>query len=554
MKFAWQVMACLCSLATLSGCMTMDITQPQYQDKAQAKVDEARQKTQPSFFIRKGDQLNYVLKQIGAIDGKVYILTSDPLALDGESSAIYSIDDLKMYMEAHGYELLVEPVREDSPYQRVSVRKLELDVTPQMTACKATLYGDLPLGFALTDICREAGLKCTYDDPGALAYAGVLYTMSFSGSCLEGLDYLAKKGGLVVNRKRDEVVIRMMESAVIDLGLPLRDRKIALDILADSGNNNNNGTYSGTSSNNSSVYGNGTNSSGEKSSQSLYYTDYIRNVKLLLNSMKTPFGTWNYLPETGQIFIRDRAEAVAAMKESLNRMVQSMQTRFLVRVMFYRLTVNKDRQVEGSYVRQISDKWHVKFGGGNITNPDVSFGKDVIIDFLSQFGTIETFDEYEMMLQAGMPQTIKIANNREYVRNISTVTTGVSGTVTEGLDQANATDGAFITIQARAAESGRIAIDMGAFINKLDGFDETKTASAVVKSQRSFERTFDSMAIVDEKVPYLMTITRQKGRDDASHAIPGLENTGVLGALLGGFRKDNSTESYIIVVLEAEKR
>jgi len=526
-------------------------------------VDEAK-KSIPSFSVRQGDSLTQALRALGALDGKVYILDGDSFILPGNSAPIKSADDLVTFLEAHGYAMTVETVREGSPYARVRVAKARPEISDKLRSCKAMLSGDIPLGFAVTDVCREAGLHCTYSDPGALAYAGVLYTMSFNGSCLDALDYLSKKGDLVMARKGDEVNIRMMDTAVIDLGLPLRDRKLALDILADgriSGSINGGATTgmtTGATGTTGQTYG-ASAASGAKGVQSLYYTDYIRNIRTMLDSMKTPFGTWNYLHETGQIFVRDRAEAVSSVKETLNRMAQAMQNRFSVTLTLYRLTASKDRQIEGSISRTINDSLVAAFGGGKLPKPGSSIdynksGTRSVLGLLSEWGTIETLDSYDLMLQAGVPQTLKVAKNKEYIRNVSTTATGVSGAVTSSVEQANATDGSFIAMHARMADGGRISVDVGAYVNKLDGFDVTQTTSSMVKSQNSFERTFDSMAVVDEGVPYLMAAISQNTRDDAVSTLPGLEDTGLFGALMGGYRKDASQHSYILVVLEARKQ
>lgn len=562
-----QVLAISGAMA-LSGCMSMpmNITEPKMQGKVELTVEKARL-AQPFFTVRQGDSLTQALRALGNLDGKVYILGGDSFILPGNSAPIKNIEDLSHYLDAHGYLIESKQVRSDSPYVQVEVRKAQPAISTKLQSCKANLSGDVPLGFAVTDICREADLHCTYADPGAQAYAGVLYTMSFSGNCLDALDYLSKKGNLVMSRKGDEVSIRMMETAVIDLGIPLRDRKLALDILAEGRINGTSGASS-TGANGSTPGastaggGQGTNggaAGGGKGVQTLYYTDYIRNIHNMLESMSTPFGTWNYLHETGQIFVRDRAEAVTSIKETLNRMARAMQSRFAVTLTLYRLKVSKDRQIEGSVTRAINDKLNFSFGADKIVSPlgMIDYEKrntKAVVNLLSEWGTIETLDSYDLMLQAGVPQTLKVAKNKEYVRNVSTTSATVTGTVTASVEQANATDGAFIAMQARMADGGRIAVDVAAYINKLDGFDMTQTTTSIVKSQNSFERTFDSLAVVDEGVPYLMAAISQESRDDTVNTLPGLEATGLIGPLLGGYRKDSNEQSYILVVLDARKQ
>lgn len=449
-------------------------------------------------------------------------------------------------------------------YARVSIRKIEARarVKASSASCRVHLVGALPMGPVISDICRASGATCSYVDAGASAYTGVVYPMSFEGNCADALEYVGQKADLAVNFTDNQVEFKMMETATIDLGIPLRDRKVALDIIA-STSGNGNGTSQGTTNSATTTDGSTASSSvvgSGKSLQSGYQTHYLQSVRAVLESMRTPFGTWNYLPETGQIFIRDRAEAVDAIRNALNRMAQTFQSRFSVTITLYRVNMTGDVQVSSSLIRQINNQLSMQVGiGSAIADPQGVFtysGKKTqsVIKVLSTLGNIETLDNYTLNLQAGIPQTLKIAHNTEYVRNISTTTVASSSSVSSSVEQANATDGSFLTVQARQAEAGKIAVDYGVFINQLEGFDTTQTSTATVKSQLGFERTFDTASVVEDGVPYVSTLVSNKSRNDTQSSVPGLDRLGFIGALLGGDKTDSTANSYIAVVVEAVRQ
>lgn len=545
--------------------------------KIQASAEQAKADVVKSINLRAGDTLASAFRAMGLLDGHTYILDGDAaLPLPGNSAKIANSNDLIKYFEAYGRTVTLTNV-DDSSYVRVAVTKNEGRARVTAAAdCPVVLSGVIPMGPMIDAIGRQAKLNITYADVGATAYAGVLYPVGYRGTCAGALEYLGRKADLAVTFGDTGVEFQMMDTATIDLGIPLRDRKIVLDILAD-GRIANSGTgtgstgTTGTSGTTSGVYGgsgqSGVQSGGGKSLQSVYATNYVQSVKAVLDSMRTPFGTWHYVPETGQIFIRDRAEAVAAAKVSLSRMAQAFQGRFEVTLTLYRMTVSKDRQISGSITRMINENLTATFGApaaiianamGTINYDNSGTGatktRKGVVQLLSEWGAIETLDTFSLTLQAGIPQTLKIANNTEYVRNVSTTTTGSVGTVTASIEQANATDGSFVSMQARQAEAGKIAVDYGAFINRLDGFDITKTQTSEVKSQRGFERTFDTMAIVDDGIPYVASIVSQKSRNDKQATLPGLEETGAVGPLLGGNREDVSAKTYIVVMVEARRQ
>ena len=289
------------------------------------------------------------------------------------------------------------------------------------------------------------------------------------------------------------------------------------------------------------------------------------SIGMPLSSTRSPFGTWHYVPETGQVFIRDRAEAVAATRASLNRLAQAFYGRYEVTLTLYRMTTSNGLQVSGNIASKINSEMAVSFGSAAASVAGATLGATYngsrnksVFQLLSRFGAVETLDTFALTLQSGIPQTLKVANNTEYVRNVSVTSTGTTGATTSSVEQANATDGAFVTMQARQAEVGKIAIDFGAFINRLDGFDTTQTTTSVVKSQKGFERTFDTMAVVDDGVPYVASVVAQKTRTNNTDTLPGAE--GATGALanvvpaVAGSKTENAGQTYIVVMIEARKQ
>lgn len=568
------------SVLALSACSsTPPAAVPEFRGTLDTKVTEAKAMVPPSIVFRSGDTYASAFRSLGLLDGNHYIVEGDATqALPGNSTPIHSVDEVMSYFTAYGLKLGVTPM-EGTKYVRVKVTKaLNSGVAKASRKCPVVLSGSVPIGAAITAIADKAGLDVSYADSGATAYSGVVYPVGYKGSCAGALEYIARKADLSVSFTDTSVEFRMMDTAAVDIGLPLRDRRIALDILADgsiqqrsaNGSSGVTGANPASTTNSISSSASGTNN-GSKSLQSSFMTNYLASVRSILESTRTPFGSWHYAPETGQVFIRDRAEAVAAARSNLNRLAQAFYGRFEVTLTLYRMTTTKGLQVSGNIAHKINSELSLSFGNPAASVAGNTFGvafdntanggnnrTKSVMQLLSQFGAVETLDTFALTLQAGIPQTLKVANNTEYIRNVSTTSTGTTGITTASIEQSNATDGAFVTMQARQAEVGKIAIDFGAFINRLDGFDTTQTASSVVKSQRGFERTFDTMAVVDDGVPYIASVVAQKSRNDATSTLPGAEGaTGPLSYVIpavAGSKSDASAQTYIIVMVEARKQ
>ena len=549
---------CQATAATAPTGVHVPVLQQTVEEKIKGAVESGQK---PSLIFRGGEPLATVLRSLGMMDGKTYILDGESQTLPGPSAKIYNVHGLESYFKAYGKSLELITV-ENSPYVRVKIKQEE-PASKQLANkdCNVKMFGTVPVGQTASDIAAHAQLHLTYADTGSTGYASVVYPVSYQGPCANALEYLGKKSDLTVNFNDSGVEFRMMDSATIDIGIPLQNRKIAMDILADgkSGGGGSTPSASGTGTSSAPTASGG---GGSKSAQTSYVTDYAASIKSMLDSTKSPFGSWNYVPETGHIFIRDRADAVAAAKANVNRMAQSFQSRFEVTLTLYRMTVSKDKQINGSLAGVINNALSINFGLANVLQRSTAsvsvLGEKSAFQVLSEWGAIETLDSFSMTLQAGIPQTLKVANNTEYVRNISSTTAGTTGAVTSTIEQANATDGSFVTIHARQTEAGKIAVDYGAFINRVDGFDTTQTSTSVVKSQRGFERTFDTLAVVDDGIPYVASVVSQKLRNDKNASLPGLEDAkgfvGFLSPLVAGSKSDLSSQTYIVVMVEARRQ
>lgn len=530
------------------------------------KITAGTASQERAFMIRSGASLQHSLNLLGALDGKMYILDGDDIYLPGGSLPIKSKTDFLKYLAAYGYTVTVEDPQDSGGYSRIHVDKStpHSKVKASRPDCQVKLTGTIPFGPVVSEICDAAGLVCRYADSGAAAYAGALYSAAYSGHCAGALDYLAHRADLSLSFQASGAEFRMMNTATIDLGIPLRDRRIALDILADgkapsigsqTSTNSTGGSGGGATS-----YSAANSSSGSKAMSSGYATNYFQSVRSILESSKTPWGTWHYIQETGQVFIRDKADAVAAVRESLSRVAQVFQGRFDITLTLYRLTENKGREIGSNLSYAINSNLSLALGNpafllgraaGMLSYNDPQKGTSVV-NLLAEWGNVETLDTYNLTVQSGIPHTLKVANNTEYVRNITTSVTGTSGTVSASIEQSNATDGSFVTVQARQASTGKIAVDLGVFVNRVDGFDETTTQTSIVKSQRGFERTFDTLAMVDEGIPYVASVVSQKSNTGKTASLPGLEGTAI-GALAGGSLSQSNSKSYIVMIVEARR-
>lgn len=553
----------VCAVAT--GCATTQ-TPPELPSTdgstaVKEKIEQGSAPKLPNLIFRAGDSVDSTIRSLSKLDGRLYVLAEgSPIThLPGHSLLIGSRDEVVDYFAAYKMQISFADIGQ-SKYTRVHIRGIQPDAAKKASdSCNVQMAGTLPFGHAVSQIARKAGIDYAYLDTGAAAYEGVVVPLSFAGNCTNALTFLGIKNDLSVTFDQNTVAFRMMDIATIDLGIPLRDRQIAMDILADGSFSG--GGAAGASSQKTTSSGSG---GGSKSVQSSYATNYLQSIRSILESTKTGFGTWNYIPETGQVFIRDRAEALAAAKSNINKLSASFQDVYQTTLTFYRMTVNNDTELGSSFLTKINQNLSLSFGTA-ATIANAAVGATVqssdgtsqmgLFQALSTYGNIETLDTFTLTLQAGVPQTLKVANNTEYVRNVSVTTTNTTG-ATSSIEQANATDGSFVTLQVKRSENNRIAVDFGAFINRLDGFDTTVTQNSTVKSQKGFERTFDTMAVVEDGVPYVASVVSQKMSSNTTRSLPGVDSASPfanIASFIAGGKKDTGLNSYIVVVVESRR-
>lgn len=532
----------------------------------------------PSFVVRNGESIEQVLRRLAALDSHIYILdqASVDVAFRVQSQEIQGLPEFKEYLTALGYELSETPVGKGYVRLLITKPKENLRINAAQN-CTVEMGGVVPVGEAITKICGQAGLTCSFTDKGAADYTGVHLPVAYSGDCPGALEHLAQKTdlSLTFNDANNQAEFKMFETALIDVGaLIMRDRRVSMGIdgtitaTANGSATNGQSTLQNSQQQNGQAGGgagggnNGTPASTSitpgKGQTSSFQTAHITNVVNLMKQSISPFGTWAFLPESGQISIRDKPANVRYIKEALGKAVASYQDEIYVTVTFYRLTQTKENQTAGNLVRAINSDLIATFGavptiGGAASGLAYSHNSDkATVQVLSTWGSVEELDTYSMTVTPNVLKAAKFGKNIEYIRNLTTSYSTV-GTVSQPvntIEQANAIDGAFMTVIARKEDGDRYHIDLGAYVNNLDTFDTTVTSTVAVKSQRSYERTIDTRATLREGVPFVSDIYKISSRQGSVSTLPGFENTGIFGSLLGS-RNDTIANTQLIVVIEA---
>lgn len=507
---------------------------------------------QPNFSVRAGDAIEHAFTRLGQLNNTIYRVDAKNVQLTIPSAPISNEADLVEYLQAQDITVTLSG---EGKYKKAILRKAGRSIASK-TECNSQIFGTMPLSVAISEICSESKIECAMADAGATSFADTLYTMSYKGTCAGALNYIATKADLAISKEDGVVEFKMMDTASIDLGIPARDRQMMADIVA---NNFNSSAASGGSSGSSggASGASGDPKSGGRSVRTSFFTNYLDSIKSLLSQSISPFGTYSYIPETGQLLVRDRRENVQVIREAASKLAGAFQQRYDVTLTFYRLTINRDKKVGMDINRTINEAFAFSVSGtltgGAVPAAVMAFQKGnttSTLSVLSKIGAVEALDDYSFSLQSNVPNTIKIGRNLDYVRNFSQTQAGTTGATTSSIEQATVTDGAFITLMARPGDNQQVNLEMHAHLNRFDGFDTTEAGAVTVRSPKSFERTFDATPLLTEGVPYAVVSVKQKGADGNITGVPGLEKL----AGLVGVTENAKLESHIVAIVELRKK
>ena len=499
--------------------------------------------------VRAGDRVAYVLAQLGTlveVDGRhvTYVHEGrDAPEFTFPSAPIRTADNFAEYVQALGWSVKVTG---EGQYRRVSFSRNNIQQRGKED-CKANLYGTVPLAAEISNVCRKNGLECRFADDLAQEAAGKFYSLAFSGSCTGAIDALAGKAGLYVQYEDSRVELRMLEAVTMDTGLPAKDRAISDDIV---------GAISTTSANNGST--------GGKHVRSKYETNYREDVGRLVNQFKSPYGSFSYTPETGQLVVSDKHENITVIRDVISKLAGAFQPRYAISLTFYRLDISKELDVGGGVGGAFNSAATnaLQFGGlgkvaasagaltGSATLTRGGSKGSFAFNLLSTWGTVEMLGHQDIMVQANIPSVTKVGRDYSFVSAITT-TQVTNGGTSSGTTQGSVMDGSYITLLARPADADQISVDLNAYLNNLDGFDVTDTAGGTVKSAITSGQSFDDTHLLVDSVPFAVKAISQKSRNGTANTIPGMEKSPF--SFLLGNRQDTTHESEIVLVVEARR-
>jgi len=344
---------------------------------------------------------------------------------------------------------------------------------------------------------------------------------------------MESRTGLALTWESDtKINFSAFETATIDLQMPTQDRSQSADVA-------------------------GTGANAKSSAK----TAYLESIKTLATQTMSPYGSFSIVPESGQLIVRDQRENLAVLKDAMHKINAVYRARYDVSLSFYRVYNTTFITAEMNLSGAINDRLSLAFGSPlaatlspaalTLTNRKV----DGVLSLLSELGSVEALDSYQLLIQGRVPSVSKIARNIDYIKSISQSTAATpgagTGTITSWVEQGTVTDGSYLSIVASEGDAGTINLDLHAKIVQNEGLKTTTTGGQTIQSPTTFERAFDTFAAVTHGVPYVLAVAKQTSRLANGRTLPGLEGA-PFGALLGG-KSDSAGESYIVAIVEARK-
>lgn len=563
------------ALALLSGCasnnLNLDSNKTQSVTNktismyvANKENDLKKENLKPFFNIKTGDSLKTILERLGAIDGKIYILDgSDDYNSKISVSGIKDQNELKEYFEANGHKL--EITEKGKRYANVVLSQKELKSESKLKKLKVSINGAIPFASIIDEISSNAEIPIIYEDKTASDVSSVIRNIDFSGNGYDALNQIASKSGLSIDYKANKIEIAYYKTQMFDLDVFVRDRSLSniISNIPSSGSTTSNTSGTSTSSNSTTTASNST-----QDLKTEYITQLVKELKASLDSTISQYGSYTFLPTTGQIAIRDKGENIKIAQKLISDFNSKFKDTVDMKLTFYKVSTEKGskRGIDFTALKSNLDIFgaasSLSLTGKNLVSgafpagvtTSANFGasltrgaSSVVLNYLKEFGDANVANTVTFEAQSNMPKTVKIANNYGYISSISSSTDSNGGT-TGDVNPSSVPDGTFFNVIAKPIANNMIAADIYATATSLSKFNSTTAFGNTVQTPDTAEQSVDGYHQLKSGVPSILVAYKLEEIKKGGSGLP-IEMLDSIGV-----KTDSNKDVYIVISLEANIR
>lgn len=502
------------------------------------------------FNINIGDTTKTIFERLSLLENKVYIVDADDFRSSFVAPGIKSFEDVKKFYKANGVNIMLNEIP-DSKYVKVSFTNSSLsEIEKTLSSFQVQANGSIPLGVFLQDIASKAKLSISYSDKTAKNISTITKNINVNTDGLNAIKQVANSADLDVKINDKTIELSYFKTEVLNLDIFTRDRTIANSIVNNTALDNKN-----SSSSNSGV----NDSKNSKDLEVVYVTGLVKELRKSIESLLSPHGTYEIMPSSGQIVVKDRADHVKSIQKTVNSFNAQFKDTVELTLTFYKVTTQKGDK-RGLDFRALNGKLAATATGmtslaglssttGSIASAfgleySGSGGRSVLFNLLSEFGSAEVMNPVDITTQSNMLKTVKIANNFGYIASIDTTTNTNSGT-TASIEPSSVPDGMFFSLLAKPIDNNYIAVDIYATNNSFVKFNTATAFGSTVQTPDTAEQSVDGYHQLQNGIPQILVSHKYEENklDESGLPIKFLKSL--------GYKEDSSKDTYVVIALEA---
>jgi len=517
------------------------------------------------FNVRVGDTAAVIFSRLSSIDKKIYVLgDTDGFIAGFDTNGFRNMGDLSTFISANSYEIKTDEIA-GSKYVKISLEKQKNDTEKKLAKIPVGITGMVSASEAIDSIAQSAGIAVEYQDKSAGDVGSAYRFVSFRGNGLDAIKQLANKAGINAEINSKSITLSYFQSEAMDIDIFMRDRSM-MSMINNTPNKQPNGSSSGSmSSSSGSQQPTSSSSTGGAIAQDLkvaYGTELIKELRGGIESSLSKYGSYSFLPTTGQVVVRDKGENIRVVQKLISDFNTKFKDTIDGRITFYKVTMDKSDKRGIDLKSLIGDHFSLA-STGMVASAFPSVGSSLgnfalgftdskttgLLQFLKELGSTDVINSIDFETQSNSVKTIKVANNYGYISSVtSNAVAGATGTTTSGgITPSSVPDGTFASVIAKNIGNNTVALDIYATANSLSKFNNTEAFGTSVQTPDTSEQSVDGYHQVKAGIPYVLLAYKY---NETKHTQQGLP-VGWDWMTKIGMNADSGKDVFIIVALEA---
>lgn len=422
------------------------------------KMDESR-KTVDSITIYANEKLSSVLKDLGTLEDRYYILQGKDFEIVGTRPfKIHSFDELNEYIKTvSNYEIEVTKNKFVSNLPKIVEVKeqkvltvldqIQLNLNKALTASEVFYQNSLVMGWHMID---EAEIKDKFNEK---------QTINFDGTLRQFLEYFARNNNVYIDidPNKKEIVFSKYKTKHFPLQINTEsfafDNAIATSIDDESSSSGSKSSGSGSNKSNN----------GKITIKNTY--DVLTSIKNLLTKVipaQDKDEYYEFFDATNELVVKTTPSRMETIEKTVSNINQLALKQISLKVSIYEVTLDKKYQhgVDWGYINNkavnstnnivtaINSASQTPTVDSTLSSPTVfkyvgTEGLNVAVKALNEFGDVLLMDQTTVLATNNIPTIINKINRQAYISSYSNTSTASVGS-TATVEQSTAIGGKYV--------------------------------------------------------------------------------------------------------------